>query len=127
MQDFRTLKEFIREFDQRYTQGDFGLPAEERADASTAETKIVLTMPLLIRIMEYSHEDAQSDVDLHVVAENIEKMMESQRCLTMDDYALIVPAIAAGTPAPSDVSSKEEEIEESIKATIRKHLKHVRS
>lgn len=35
------------------------------------ETKIQMTMPLFIRLMEWAKEDAQSDMELHRVAENL--------------------------------------------------------
>ena len=51
--------------------------------------KVTLDVPLLIRVMEYAKEDAETDMDLHVAAE---KMIElgSGRVLTMEDYDQIV-------------------------------------
>jgi hypothetical protein len=49
-----------------------------------------LDVPLLIRIMEYAKEDAQTDMDLHKVAENIIELSKQGRTLTMDDYSNIV-------------------------------------
>jgi hypothetical protein len=49
-----------------------------------------LDIPLLIRIMEYSKEDAQTDMDLHKVAENIIALSKEGKTLTMSDYNRIV-------------------------------------
>jgi len=49
-----------------------------------------LDIPLLIRIMEYAKEDAQTDMDLHKVAENIIELSKQGRTLTMEDYSNIV-------------------------------------
>ena len=50
---------------------------------------VTVDIPLLIRIMEFAREDAQSDADLHVVAENMVDMSNSGT-LTMDDYDAII-------------------------------------
>ena len=49
-----------------------------------------LDIPLLIRLLEYSKEDAQSDMDLHKVAENIIELSKQGKTLTMSDYNNIV-------------------------------------
>lgn len=51
---------------------------------------VSLDIPLLIRIMEYSKEDAQTDMDLHKVAENIIELSKQGKTLTMEDYSYIV-------------------------------------
>jgi len=50
----------------------------------------ILDIPLLIRIMEYAKEDAQSDMDLHKVAENIIELSKEGKTLTMDNYNSIL-------------------------------------
>ena len=51
---------------------------------------IKLDVPLFIRLLEYAREDAQTDMDLHDVAENIISLSASGKTLTMDDYSSIV-------------------------------------
>jgi len=51
---------------------------------------VTLDIPLFIRLLEYSKEDAQSDMDLHKVAENIIEMSQGGTTLTMEDYDAIV-------------------------------------
>jgi hypothetical protein len=49
-----------------------------------------LDIPLLIRLLEYSKEDAQTDMDLHKIAENIIELSKGGKTLTMSDYNSIV-------------------------------------
>ena len=49
-----------------------------------------LDIPLLIRLLEYAKEDAQTDMDLHKVAENIIRLSKEGKTLTMSDYNSIV-------------------------------------
>jgi len=52
--------------------------------------KIILDVPLFIRMLEYAKEDAKTDMDLHVVTENILNMSSEGKMLTMSDYDKIV-------------------------------------
>jgi hypothetical protein len=51
---------------------------------------ISVDVPLFIRLLEYAREDAQTDMDLHNVADNIIDLSEEGRVLSMDDYNTIV-------------------------------------
>jgi hypothetical protein len=51
---------------------------------------ITVDVPLFIRLLEYAREDAQKDIDLHSLAENIIDLSEEGEVLTMDDYNAIV-------------------------------------
>ena len=51
---------------------------------------VSLDIPLLIRIMEYAKENAQTDMDLHKVAENLIELSKEGKTLNMDDYSNIV-------------------------------------
>jgi hypothetical protein len=51
---------------------------------------ITVDVPLFIRLLEYAREDAQTDMDLHNVADNIISLSASGKTLTMDDYDSIV-------------------------------------
>lgn len=54
------------------------------------EDVIKLDIPLLIRILEYSREDAKTDMDLHKVAENLIQLSKTGRVLDMEDYDSII-------------------------------------
>ncbi len=49
---------------------------------------IRVSVPLLIRLMEFAREDAKSDLDLHFVAENAIEC--GNRVLDMDDYKELI-------------------------------------
>jgi hypothetical protein len=51
---------------------------------------ITVDVPLFIRLLEYAREDAQTDMDLHDVAENIIPLAASGKTLTMTDYDSII-------------------------------------
>ena len=77
-------------------------PAPVATAQTSASCSLTMDMPLFIRLLEFSREDASNDVDLHVLAENAAKLMAGgAACLNMDNYAAIVPAPAAA-PAPAE-------------------------
>ena len=47
-----------------------------------------MTIPLFIRLLEYAMEDAKTDMDLHVVAENAVSMQD--KILGMESYNKLV-------------------------------------
>ena len=51
---------------------------------------IKLSIPLLIRMMEYVKEDAKDDLDLHFAAENMIELAKDNKTLSMKDYAQII-------------------------------------
>jgi hypothetical protein len=51
---------------------------------------ITVDVPLFIRLLEYAREDAQTDMDLHDLADNIIDLSEEGQVLSMDDYNAIV-------------------------------------
>ena len=51
---------------------------------------ITVDVPLFIRLLEYAREDANTDMDLHDLAENIIGLSEDGEVLTMDNYNAIV-------------------------------------
>ena len=52
---------------------------------------IKLDVPLFIRLLEYTREDAKSDMDLHELTDNIIEMSSEGRVLSMDDYEFVLP------------------------------------
>lgn len=51
---------------------------------------IKMDIPLLIRLLEYAKEDAQTDMDLHAVAENLITLSQNDRVLNITDYDSII-------------------------------------
>ena len=57
---------------------------------SNPTDKIILDVPLFIRMLEYAREDAQTDMDLHDVTEKAIALSASGKTLSMTDYNKIV-------------------------------------
>ena len=55
----------------------------EKADKTDLVT---VDVPLLIRLLEYAHEDAKDDQSLHFLAEDLIEMMKKKDMLGMSDY-----------------------------------------
>lgn len=51
---------------------------------------VSMDIPLLIRLLEYAREDAQTDMDLHNVADNLIQLSQDNDVLNMDHYDSIV-------------------------------------
>jgi hypothetical protein len=51
---------------------------------------VTLDIPLFIRMLEYAKEDAQTDMDLHDVAEKAIALNKSKEMLSMEDYNIII-------------------------------------
>ena len=51
---------------------------------------ITVDVPLFIRLLEYAREDAQTDMDLHDLADNIISLSTSGKTLSMEDYSTII-------------------------------------
>jgi hypothetical protein len=65
-------------------------------EANPVDT-VSMDIPLLIRLFEYAREDAQTDMDLHNVAERLVNLSKEGESLTMDDYDSIVDNSADDT------------------------------
>lgn len=64
---------------------------------------VTLDVPLFIRLLEYSREDAQADVDLHDVAEKAIALNKQKGILSMEDYESIIPEPQAGASLDEDL------------------------
>lgn len=62
------------------------IPIKE--DGNPADV-ISINIPLLIRLFEYAREDAETDMDLHTVAERLIALSQEGATLTMQDYDTI--------------------------------------
>lgn len=51
---------------------------------------IRVNVPLMIRLLEWAREDANKDVELHVIAEQLIDLSDKGDTLTMSDYSEIV-------------------------------------
>jgi hypothetical protein len=56
---------------------------------SNPQDVVSVDVPLLIRLLEYAREDAETDMDLHTVAERLIALSQEGTTLTMQDYETI--------------------------------------
>ena len=75
MEDIKKIQEF------------FSKPLNEQEDAVDT---ITMDVPLFIRMLEYSREDAQEDMDLHDITEKAITLGKERGILQMDDYNEII-------------------------------------
>ena len=79
-----------------------------KPESSTNPTDSVkIDIPLLIRLLEYAREDANSDLDLHDLAEKLIDRGSRGKTLTMKDYEFVVDE-CAGVIAGGGVGESEE-------------------
>jgi hypothetical protein len=70
--------------------------SKEKFNEAKSEDKvdtITMDIPLFLRMLEYSREDASQDMDLHDVTEKANALGKERGTLTMDDYDAIVGAV----------------------------------
>jgi hypothetical protein len=67
-------------------------PDLKEAKKEDAVDTITMDIPLFLRMLEYSREDASQDMDLHDVTEKANKLGKERGILSMDDYEEIVGA-----------------------------------
>ena len=70
--------------------GGVGPGIEPLESSNNPQDVVKLDIPLLIRLLEYAREDAQTDMDLHDVTEMLIKLSAEGNVLTMDHYDHIV-------------------------------------
>jgi hypothetical protein len=76
-----------------------GLLSKPEPTTNPADT-VKLDVPLLIRLLEFSKEDAVDDMALHDLAEKLVAGCQRGRTLTMKDYDSLVPAKQPEVPEP---------------------------
>lgn len=90
--------------------------ADNQSNTTKGIDYVALDIPLFVRLLEFAREDAKSDLDLHVVTENILRIQQGKNetnqagsFLTMQDYANIVDL----NEEKPQAAEKEEEIDNS--------------
>jgi hypothetical protein len=80
------MAEWIFDF---FNNASYESPVNEAKKEDKVDT-ITMDVPLFIRILEYSREDAAEDMDLHDLAEKAISATKQQGLLQMDDYDMLV-------------------------------------
>lgn len=86
VEDTRTGKKMTTHIDNMY------LSTVNEAKSEDSVDTITMDVPLFIRMLEYSREDASQDVDLHAVTEKANKLGKERGILSIEDYDEIVGA-----------------------------------
>ena len=68
-----------------YELAGMDAPPEE-AGVENAVDSVEMDIPLIIRLLEWAHEDAQNDMQIHKVSENLINLSKEGVTLSMDDY-----------------------------------------
>lgn len=100
--------DIFRENDQEPTSEPKTMPAaaSKPEPKSNPTDKVTMDVPLLLRVMEYSKEDAHSDMDLHHVVEKLVSLSSNGQSLTMDNYNDIIGSVHEGD-APAEKLIKD--------------------
>lgn len=62
---------------------------QAKAEALNDQTdQVMLSIPLFIRCLEWAREDAKSDVEIHLLVENV---VAQNTVLTTEDYDMLIP------------------------------------
>jgi hypothetical protein len=75
-------------------------------ESEDAVDTITMDVPLFIRALEYSREDAQNDLDLHTIAQNAVVLNKEYGMLNMDNYGEIFGDAEEVEPEPAHESFK---------------------
>lgn len=70
------------------------MEAMEVAQTANPVDTVTVDIPLLIRLLEFAKEDAQTDMDLHSLADNLINLSPDGNTLTMADYEELVMGLA---------------------------------
>lgn len=98
---FKTIYKPINKSDKFYDKFNdivdlFNLKGVVKSSMNEAEEDkvdtITMDIPLFLRMLEYSREDASQDMDLHDVTEKANKLGKERGILSMEDYEEIVGA-----------------------------------
>jgi hypothetical protein len=81
-------------------------------ESEDAVDTITMDVPLFIRALEYSREDAQSDLDLHTIAQNAVVLNKEYGMLNMDNYGEIFGDAEEVEPQPAGEELNELEVDD---------------
>lgn len=96
------------------TPDPMAAPQEPAAMAEPTDEvdTVTLDIPLMIRLLEYAREDAQTDMDLHNVAEQLIDLSKEVDVLSMDQYDAIVGSQKEPTATAEPMAAPEMPVSE---------------
>lgn len=97
---YHSLKE---DSDKRRGVSSSAKPVKAAPGATDPKDIVSMNAPLLIRLLELAREDLKTDVQLHLLAEDILSVSKEGRPLSMSDYDRITRRAAAPTAVQSSL------------------------
>ena len=98
--------DLFNDSDRNFLKPQKSPPIVEDQSIPNPMDKVTMDIPLLLRIMEYSKEDAKTDMDLHRVVEKLVELSGSGQTLNMNHYNDIVNDVHEGD-APAEKLIKD--------------------
>jgi hypothetical protein len=86
-----------------FNNASYESPVNEAKSEDKVDT-ITMDIPLFLRMLEYSREDAEQDLDLHDVTEKANKLGKERGILQMDDYEEIVGVDGEGNDLDENIA-----------------------
>jgi hypothetical protein len=86
-----------------FNNASYESPVNEAKSEDKVDT-ITMDIPLFLRMLEYSREDAEQDLDLHDVTEKANKLGKERGILSMEDYEEIVGVDGEGNDLDENVA-----------------------
>lgn len=93
-------------------------PEPAKPETPNPTDTVTMDVPLLLRIMEYSKEDARSDMDLHHVVEKLVSLSATGKPLNMDSYNEVVGSVHEGD-APAEKLIKDIEYDPDLSTEVK--------
>ena len=97
------FKKALEDKDKKSKDGLYRSIDLNEAKEEDAVDTITMDIPLFLRMLEYSREDASQDMDLHDVTEKANTLGKEKGILSMEDYDAIV---GAAEDKPKDLSER---------------------
>lgn len=87
---------------------DKGAHKIKEDDSKDKVDTITMDIPLFLRMLEYSREDASEDMDLHDVTEKANALSREKETLTMEDYEAIIGREVSEVVVTDDAEKAED-------------------
>lgn len=100
------FKKFMSEMEVDLSTGEEVKQSPSPVASVQPQSSIKMDVPLFIRVLEYSREDAKTDQELHQLAERAASM-SNDKTLTMEDYEALVAELRQSPDDPNSAPPKE--------------------
>ena len=113
-----TFKKALEDKDKKSTYGLYRSITLNEAQEEDPVDTITMDVPLFLRMLEYSREDAAEDMDLHDVTEKAISLGKERGILQMEDYNEIIGGAEEIDKTKLNEETSEQNLYSSISNTI---------